>query len=108
MNESICAPGTGPGPGPIGGNIRAPRKLTDVKPRYPDHLSAAGVGGIVVLNALVDTNGDVSEVSVVRSPNPDLEVAAVEAVRQWQFTSTVLNCVPIEVKMRVTVNFLTQ
>ena len=63
---------------------------------------------MVVLNAVIDTNGDVSNVSVVRSPNPDLEVAAIEAVRQWQFSATVLNCVPIEVKMKVTVNFLTE
>jgi TonB family protein len=107
MNESTCAPGAQLASG-VGGNIRAPRKLTDVRPRYPDHLSAAGVGGVVVLDAIIDTNGDVSDVSVVRSPNPELEAAAIEAVRQWQFTSTVLNCLPIEVKMNVTVNFLTE
>ena len=105
-NQSLC---TGdPAPGGIGGNIRAPRKLADVRPIYPSHLSTAGIGGVVVLNAVIDRNGDVSEVSVARSPSPDLEVSAIEAVRQWQFTSTVLNCVPIEVKMRVTVNFQTQ
>jgi hypothetical protein len=45
-------------------------------------------------------------VTVVKSPNPDLEWAAIEAVRQWQFTSTVLNCAAVDVKMRVHVNFV--
>jgi TonB family protein len=104
-NETLCTGGATPvPPGTIGGNIRAPRKLLDVRPRYPEHLSAAGVGGVVVLNAVIDPVGDVSDVSVAQSPNPDLDVAATEAVRQWQFTSTVLNCVP----MRVTVNFQAQ
>ena len=108
-NESLCTEGAPKAsPGAIGGNIRAPRKLLDVRPRYPEHLSTAGIGGVVVLDAVIDRNGDVSEVSVVRSPSPDLEVSAMEAVRQWQFTSTVLNCVPIEVKMKVTVNYQTQ
>jgi TonB family protein len=108
-NESLCTDGAPKAsPGAIGGNIRAPRKLLDVRPRYPEHLSAAGIGGIVVLNAVIDPSGDVGEVTVARSPSPDLEASAIEAVRQWQFTSTVLNCVPIEVKMRVTVNFQTQ
>jgi TonB family protein len=108
-NESLCtesAPNASPGA--IGGNIRPPRKLLDVRPRYPEHLSTAGLGGVVVLDAVIDRNGDVSEVSVVRSPSPDLELSAIEAVRQWQFTSTVLNCEPIDVKMKVTVNFKTQ
>jgi TonB family protein len=105
-NEGVCTGAAPPAaPGSIGGNIRAPRKLLDVRPTYPEHLRSAGIGGIVVLNAVIDANGDVSEVGVARSPNPDLEVSAIEAVRQWRFTSTVLNCVPIEVKMRVTVNF---
>ena len=90
---------------PMGGQIRAPRKLADVRPRYPASLSAAGIGGVVVLDARIGTDGDVVDVSVVRSAHPELDIAAAEAVRLWQFTSTLLNCQPIEVKMKVTANF---
>jgi TonB family protein len=50
-------------------------------------------------------DGRIAAVDVVRSPNPDLSAAAVDAVRQWDFDPTLLNCAPIEVRMTVTVNF---
>jgi TonB family protein len=90
---------------PIGGQIRAPRKLTDVRPQYPGHLQSAGIGGTVVLDARIGTDGDVLEASVVQSADPALDAAAIEAVRLWQFTPTILNCNPVEVKMKVTANF---
>jgi protein TonB len=57
------------------------------------------------MEAVIGTDGAVQEVRTVKGPHPDLEAAAVEAVRQWQFTTTLLNCDPIEVTMHVTVNF---
>jgi TonB family protein len=96
---------TSNGAGPVGGSIVPPIKLMDVKPHYPENVKNANVGGIVVLDALLATDGSVKDVQAVSSPDPDLQNAAVEAVRQWQFSSTLLDCVPIEVRMRVTVNF---
>ena len=58
-----------------------------------------------MLDARIGTDGDVVDVSVVRSVHPEIDSAAVEAVGLWQFTSTLLNCQPIEVKMKVTVSF---
>ena len=37
--------------------------------------------------------------------HPDLDNAAIEAVRQWQFDGTLLNCTPVEVTMNVAVDF---
>jgi TonB family protein len=37
--------------------------------------------------------------------HPDFAIAAVDAVRQWQFTPTLLNGQPVEVVMTVTVQF---
>jgi TonB family protein len=92
--------------GGMGGNIRAPRKLVDVKPYYPPQLHEAKVGGTVVLQARIDTEGRVSAVEVVSPAHPDLNAAAIEAVRQWEFDSTILNCTKVEVAMKVTANFL--
>jgi len=92
-------------PSPTGGNIRAPRKLTDVNPRYPAHLWPDRVQGTVVLSAIIGTDGSIREIDVVGTPHPDLAEAALEAVRQWEFDQTLLNCVPVEVAMRVTVDF---
>ena len=60
---------------------------------------------LVVLNALIGTDGSVKEVTPARPADPALEAAASAAVREWQFTPTYLNCVPIEVRMKVTVRF---
>jgi TonB family protein len=89
----------------IGGNIRPPVKLKDVRPEYPEQLKQAGIGGLVVLDASIGTDGSVTRVDVVSSPHPDLASSAAAAVRQWLFDSTLLNCVPIEVPMKVSVTF---
>jgi TonB family protein len=93
---------------PVGGNIRAPRKILDVKPVYPPALQESGVGGKVVMKATIGTDGTVRDVEVTQSANPDLDNAAVEAVRQWRFDGTLLNCVPSDVTMTVNVEFKAQ
>ncbi len=60
------------------------------------------------MEALIGTDGTIEDVSVLRSPHTDLSSAAVDAVRQWTFSSTLLNCMPIQVKMKVTTNFVAQ
>ena len=92
----------------VGGNIKPPVKLVDVRPQYPENLRATGVGGVVTLAAVIGTDGNIRDVDVVSAPYPDLGVAAVEAVRQWEFSQTLLNCEPIDVKMKVTANFQVQ
>ena len=49
----------------------------------------------------------VQEAKVLRSI-PLLDAAALDAVKQWQFTPTLLNGVPVPVIMTVTVNFTLQ
>ena len=88
----------------VGGAIKEPKKIRDVKPAYPEMAMAAGVQGIVILEALIEQDGSVGDVRVLRSIAL-LDQAAVEAVRQWRFTPTLLNGQPVEVLMTVTVNF---
>ena len=103
--EHCAAQGGG---GPLGGNIKQPMKIVDVKPTYPERLSAAKVGGDVVLEAVIGTDGTVTEVSVVTGADPELDAAAMEAVRQWEFSTTFLNCTPVDVHMKVNVAFVAQ
>ena len=95
-------------PSAEGGRVRPPRKIKDVRPVYPPLLQAAGVEGTVVLDATIDTDGLVKELSVVKSVNAALDEAAIDAVRQWQFDGTLLNCVPSEVRMKVSLTFKAQ
>jgi TonB family protein len=90
---------------PTGGRIRPPRKLKDVRPVYPESLVSAGIGGTVVLEATVGADGNVANIDVVKTVHPELDASAIEAVRQWQFDGTLLNCKPTEVSMTVSISF---
>lgn len=90
----------------IGGNVRAPRKTYDVKPIYPVSMREAGLEGIVPIDAVIGRDGIVASVRVLTAQvHPDLAMAAVDAVRQWRFTPTLLNGTPVDVVMTVTVRF---
>jgi TonB family protein len=95
-----------PTPVRVGGNIKVPTKLVNVNPVYPASMRAAGRSGVVPLDALIGTDGTVVFARVVSaSVHPDFADAAVEAVRQWKFSPTLLNGKPVEVLMTVTINF---
>jgi protein TonB len=88
----------------VGGSIRAPTQISKVQPVYPPEALAAKVSGVVILEALIAADGRVSDAKVLRSV-PLLDQAAVDAVRQWAYTPTLLNGVPVPVIMTVTVTF---
>jgi TonB family protein len=100
------AAAAGPVPVRVGGNIRPPRKLKDVKPIYPESMREAGGEGVVSIDAVIGRDGSVTAARV-SSPqvHPDLAIAAIEAVRQWKFAPTLLNGTPVEVVMAVSVTF---
>jgi protein TonB len=91
-------------PHQIGGSIRPPSKIVDAAPQYPALARASRVQGMVILQATIDSRGNVESAAVLRSI-PLLDQAALDAVRQWKFTPTLLNGVAIPVTMTVTVNF---
>jgi len=84
--------------------LQAPRKIKDVAPRYPAIAQASRVEGVVILEAVISEDGSVQDVRVLRS-KALLDDAAVEAVRQWRFTPTLLGGQPVPVVMTVTVSF---
>jgi TonB family protein len=88
----------------VGGEIREPRKLKNVPPVYPEEAKKAGVQGVVILECTISPEGKVVDVRVLRGI-PLLDPAAVEAVKQWEYTPTLLEGKPVPVIMTVTVNF---
>lgn len=89
----------------IGGNIRPPRMIQHIQPDYPSGLVGGGASGDVRLLAQVAEDGTIADVSVVSSSRPEFAAAALEAVRQWQYTPTLLNCRAVAVKAHVFVRF---
>ena len=88
----------------VGGNIVPPTKLRHVPPAYPKAAIDERVAGLVVVEALIDTQGNVTSTKVLTSI-PLLDNAASEAVAQWKFTPTFKDGVAVPVIMTVTVNF---
>lgn len=100
-----CGTEAAPGVLRVGGNIRAPMKIKDVRPSYPGYLAVQGVEGTVQLKGRIGTDGMIDDLEVVSTPHAELATAAMDAVRQWEFTETLLNCQPVPVSIGITVNF---
>jgi TonB family protein len=90
----------------VGGNVRPPVKIKDVRPSYPASMAEAGLSGLVPLDAVIGRDGTVSVVRVLSAQvHPDFALAAADAVRQWRFRPTLLNGQPVDVVMTVSVRF---
>jgi protein TonB len=89
----------------IGGNVLKSQLVRKVEPEYPELARRARVQGVVILVVTVDEEGNVSEINVSRG-HPMLNDAAVNAVKQWKYSPTLLNGEPIPVTATVTVNFV--
>ena len=87
-----------------GGDIRVPTKIKHVAPVYPALAQSVRKEGTVILEAVINEKGEVSQVRVLRSVEL-LDGAALDAVRQWRFTPTLLNGQPVPIVMTVTVTF---
>jgi TonB family protein len=90
---------------PNSGGLTPPKKVLDVRPQYPATMQGSTVGGQVQMKAVIGIDGAVRTVQTTEATNPDFDLAAQEAVKQWRFTPTLLNCVPVEVEMNVSTSF---
>jgi protein TonB len=84
--------------------IKAPTRVKDVPPVYPEIARKSRVQGVVILEATIGADGRVQEARVLRSV-PLLDQAAVNAVQSWEYTPTLLNGRPVPIIMTVTVKF---
>ena len=106
LSTFVSTPGA-PGamqPVRVGGQVKAPTQIKKVQPVYPAEAQAAKVQGIVIMEATIGVDGRVTDAKVLRSV-PLLDQAAVDAVRQWEYTPTLLNGTAVPIIMTVTVTF---
>lgn len=81
-----------------------PKILQKVQPAYPPEAREKGIQGIVVLQVVVDKTGQAESIHV-KSGDPLLAPAAVDAVRQWRWEPTIVGNQPVSVTTKITVNF---
>ncbi|MGH9310053.1 MAG: energy transducer TonB [Vicinamibacterales bacterium] len=88
----------------VGGVIREPKRIVTVPAEYPDIARSARIEGLVIVEATIDERGFVTGARVLRSV-PLLDSAALAALKQWRYTPTLLNGVPVRVLLTITFNF---
>jgi TonB family protein len=86
------------------GEIKPPKLIKQVDPRYPEIARQAFVEGSVILEAQTDIYGRVRDIKVLRSI-PLLDQAAIDAVRQWVYEPMIIDGKPRGVIFTTTVRF---
>jgi TonB family protein len=84
--------------------VPVPKSKKIVKPAYPPEALAQGIRGIVILDLVIDEQGHVEDVSVIRSI-PGLDGAAVAAARQWEYEPVKVDGRPVKVRLTVPITF---
>jgi TonB family protein len=87
------------------GEIKPPKLIREVPPRYPEKARQARVEGIVILEAKIDEQGNVIDTRVLRSI-PLLDQAAIDALMQWKYEPLQIDGKPRKVLFTVTVRFV--
>jgi TonB family protein len=90
---------------PLFGGTSDPELIEGSMPAYPEQARAAGVEGIVIVEALIDEQGNVFAADVVSSPDESLNAATLEAVAKWKFTPAMVDGKAIMKVVRIPVNF---
>lgn len=85
--------------------VTPPVALESAALAYPELARRAHVEGIVVLEAIIGADGSVRDVRVLRSANPLLDTAALEAVRRWRYRPARIGERPVAVFLSVVVTF---
>ncbi len=106
-------PGVGEGEGggfgggvfSIGGGVTTPTLLAQTLPEYSEEARKAKYQGTVILETIVRRDGTVEVVRVTRSLGFGLDDKAIEAVVQWRFRPGMRNGEPVDVALKIEVNF---
>lgn len=83
-----------------------PKPVHSPAPRYPDLARRAGIEGQTVVKALVDIDGTIMDVQILKSSgNQMLDEAALATARQWRFTPAKQRDKFVRVWVSIPVNF---
>lgn len=88
-----------------GVHIEEPKIISKIEPRYPGPAIKACIEGVVILDLIIDTDGTVESISVLRGLPLGLTKSATDAVKQWQFEPSTYRGHPVSVRYILTVNF---
>lgn len=97
--------GFGGGAYSVGGGVTAPIPIFKPEPPYSEEARKAKHQGVVVVYIIVDSEGNVTDIRVVRPLGLGLDEKAVDTVRTWKFKPGMKNGIPVNVRVLVEVQF---
>ena len=99
--------GTGGGAYRPGNGVETPKLLKEVKPQYTAQAMRAKIQGTVLLECVVQPDGTVGNIKVVRSLDSTfgLDQEAMKAARQWQFAPGTRFGQPVPVLVTIEIAF---
>lgn len=89
----------------VEGEVVRPERVSGDPPSYPPDSRKGKIQGRVVVEAVIDRQGDVAAARVVSAPAEDLGHAAAAAIKTWKFRPATLAGEPVPVYYNLTVNF---
>ena len=89
----------------VGGAVKAPEVLLRIEPVYPEVARRVKLEGTVIIELLIDPQGEVAETTVLRGLPMGLTEAALDAVRQWRFAPSTIDGRPVSVRYVISVIF---
>jgi protein TonB len=92
----------------VGGDVSPPVKVYYPTPRYTEDARKGRVQGVVILQAVIDSLGNVDEVSVLKGLPLGLSESAIATVKEWKFQPARQNGNPVPVFFNLTVTFSLQ
>lgn len=83
-----------------------PQLMSEIRIQYPDEAKKAGIEGPVVMDLLIDDQGSVRQVSLIKGPGFGLNEAALAAIKDFKFRPAKIKDQAVAVKIRYTYRFV--
>jgi len=86
-------------------DVRPPFKIYVPQPKYSAKAKRSRVQGVVIAQAIIDHDGCVESIQVLKGLHPDLDQNAIDAMKRWVFRPAEVDGEPVKVYYNLTVNF---
>jgi len=89
----------------VRGEVRVPKLARRVEPFYPKESRRNNEQGVSAYEGIITTAGCITDLRLLKSSSPVLDIMGMEAVAQWRYEPATLNGKPVRVYLTVTVTF---